>query len=182
MVEVHLQIQTDLDLNYYQDDDYSNPKFDQIQVGARFLTVLELEEGVQSASIQSPDLKAFPHFSYKKNQFYEKIQVRNPINVRVHNLFIIFGLLGYVHVYDAFFQVIIWLCLWLLFFFNIPKEIRFGWISRGIKTGMCCFTIGFVAILIGFGWWWSWLRVIRAAARITILCRSSWSWFLSLLL
>lgn len=64
MVEVHLQIQTDLDLNYSDhDDDYSNPKFDQIQVGAQFLTVLELEEGVQSASIQSPDLKAFPHFS-----------------------------------------------------------------------------------------------------------------------
>ena len=65
VVEVHLQ--TDLDLNYYPDDDYSNPKFDQIQVGARFLTVLELEEGVQSASIQSPDLKAFPHFSYNKS-------------------------------------------------------------------------------------------------------------------
>ena len=44
MVEVHLQIQTDLDLNYSDhDDDYSNPKFDQIQVGAQFLTVLELE-------------------------------------------------------------------------------------------------------------------------------------------
>ena len=73
MVEVHLQ--TDLDLNYYQDDDYSNPKFDQIQVGARFLTVLELEEGVQSASIQSPDLKAFPHFSYKKKSILLKNSV-----------------------------------------------------------------------------------------------------------
>ena len=72
---MHLQIQTDLDLNYYQDDDYSNPKFDQIQVGARFLTVLELEEGVQSASIQSPDLKAFPHFSYKKKSILLKNSV-----------------------------------------------------------------------------------------------------------
>ena len=73
--------------------------------------------------------------------------------LHIHEFFLIFGLLGYVHINDSFLEVIIgdlggpivtigivWAMLrhcWV----NVTKKIWFCRITSGIQTGMCCFSV-----------------------------------------
>ena len=73
--------------------------------------------------------------------------------LHIHEFFLIFGLLGYVHINDSFLEVIIgdlggpivtigivWAMLrhcWV----NVTKKIWFCRITSGIQTGMCGFSV-----------------------------------------
>ena len=67
--------------------------------------------------------------------------------LHIHEFFLIFGLLGYVHINNSLFEAFVTaddLGGWrgsIVIDNNIAKKIWFGWISSWIQTGMCSFPI-----------------------------------------
>ena len=105
------------------------------------------------------------HFCNLKNWFHVKSEwLKNreiSTNLLIHNFFLIFGLLGYVHINNSLFEAFVttddlggdWRgSIAVVDDNNITKKIWFGWISGRIQTGMfffswCCY----FSISLSFG-------------------------------